>query len=251
MSLFFIKLTLSAKKVLRSVSPLTIILILLSAASVSTCSFSQEKEGENSLLKWVAGKYGIEAFSDIESISFTFNVRNNDVNTKRSWVWEPKSGEVMYRGPGMNGDNTEYTYNRNQMDTSLEITRFVDPKFINDQYWLLFPFHLVWDKDLDITIAGIKQFPLSKESGTVLIVTYKNNKGYTPNGVFELFLDQDNMIRESIYRPKGSTEKQSIYTWEQNRNFDGIIISTEHYGPDNKTKVWFTDIKVARSHTYK
>ncbi len=249
MSRFFHKLILSIKKISASVSPFTITLILI-AASVGNDSLTQDKTSKGSLPEWVAGKYGIKAFSDIESISFTFNFRNDGVNVKRSWVWEPKTGNVIYKGPDKNGKDTEYTYNRRQMDTSIATTKFVDSEFINDQYWLLFPFHLVWDKDLDITIVGKKQFPISKEYGTELVVTYKNNTGYTPNDVFELFLDQDNMIREWSYLPGGNKAKQRNYTWEQNRKFDGIIISTEHYGSDNKTRVWFTDIQVEISHTY-
>ncbi len=249
--LCFLHPKMSSPKKISGLSSHILMLTFLIIVSVCADSFPQGKTGENSLPKWVAGKYGINSFSDIQSIGFTFNIRNDGLNVKRSWVWEPKTGKVIYNGPDINEKSVEYTYNRHMMDTSDEVIKFIDSKFINDQYWLLFPFHLVWDTDLDITIAGKKQFPISDESGTELIVTYKNNTGYTPNDVYKLFLSQDNMIREWIYLPGGDKDKQRVFTWEQNRQFDGITIATEHYGYNNKTKIWFTDIRIETSHTYK
>ena len=251
MSCFVNHLAQSKKTISGFASPFAIILSLLIMLSVGTDSFSQEKTNKNSLPEWVAGKYGIDSFSDISSIAFTFNVRNKDVTVKRTWAWEPKTGRVVYNGPGISGADTSVTYNRNQIDTQSATTVYADKRFINDQYWLLFPFHMVWDKNVDIKIDGKKKFPLSDETGTSLIVEYKNNVGYTPNDVFVLFLGDDNMIRQWIYRPGGSKEKERPYTWESNKKFDGITISTEHYGKDNQTKVWFTNIKVEANHTIK
>ncbi len=251
MSLFVSHITLSITKEARSVSCLSITLILLIAVLVNTRLYSQEKTANNSLPGWIADKYGVQSFSNVTSISFTFNDRSDVASVKRSWVWEPNSGKVIYKGPDKDGKNTEYAYNRNQMDTTNAITKFIDPKFVNDQYWLLFPFHLLWDKNIDITLDGKQQFPLSKESGNKLIVTYRNNTGITPNDVFELFLDDDNMIKEWIYKPGGNSGNQKYYTWEGNKNYNGIILTTEHYGPDNKTKIWFTDIKIETDHIYR
>lgn len=224
------------------------LLIFLSGNSET---YPQEGLNSKSFPQLIAGKYGIESFTNISSISYTFNVRNKDVNAKRQWIWEPKTGKVTYHGPDESGKNVDFTYNRNNMDKNSAMTIFVDKKFINDQYWLLFPFHLVWDKNVEITNAGEKKFPLSNEKGTSLIVEYKNNVGYTPNDVFELFLGKDNMIKEWLYRPGGSKEKSRPYSWEGNKKFDGITISTEHNGSGNSVKVWFTDIKVVSDHPSK
>jgi hypothetical protein len=224
---------------------------LLIVLSASSKEYPQEELNSKALPQWIANKYGIEAFANISSISFTFNVHNKDVNAKRSWIWEPKTGKVTYHGPDQNGKDTDFSYNRNSIDKNNAFTLSVDKKFINDQYWLLFPFHLIWDKNVDITIAGKKKFPLSNKSGTALLVEYKNNVGYTPNDVFELFLGPDNMIKEWLYMPGGSKENERPYTWDENKQFGGITISTEHYGPGNTSKVWFTNIKVETDRTLK
>src|SRR2546430_12340267 len=39
----------------------------------------------------------------------------------------------------------------------------VDPGFFNDQYWLLFPFHLVWDTGATVEDAGMQKLPLGKD----------------------------------------------------------------------------------------
>ena len=118
-----------------------------------------------------------------------------------------------------------------------EKTKKIDAAFINDNYWLLFPFHLVWDKNVEFKDDGIKNYPISKGKGRCLIVTYSKQVGYTPGDAFELYLDKDNRIHEWIYRKAGSMKNPFPATWEGNKNFKGVIISTEHYGPGKQIQI--------------
>ena len=203
----------------------------------------EDKDSLNySLSERVADKYGINNFSKIKEISYTFNVKFNNKVFKRSWKWNPKTDEVTFHGKGDNGQEITLTYNRRKkMDKR---TKKIDAGFINDNYWLLFPFHLVWDNHVDIKDAGMKDYPIGKGNGNCLIVKYTGNYGYTPGDIFELYLNKDNSIRDWIYRPGGSKTKKRPATWEGNKNFGGITISTIHNGPNKKFKLWFTDIKV-------
>lgn len=210
----------------------------------SVVTMSQSANNADKLAKTVAENYGINSWSNVNSLKFTFNVKAKGKNVERSWIWEPKSGKVTYSGKNEKGKDTLVSYNRNNLDPKNASLTSIDSKFINDSYWLLFPFHLVWDSNVDIKDRGIKEFPISHNKGESIIVQYKNNVGYTPNDAFVLFLDKNNMIKEWIYRPGGNKEKERIYTWEGYKKFGRITISTEHYGPDKKTKVWFTDIKI-------
>ena len=213
-----------------------------------TLSFAQSGNKKNTLPGTVADSYGLKSWPAVTSISFTFNVKAGEINVKRSWKWEPGSGLVEYSGPGENGKDTVISYNRNNLDKKQEFIISVDKKFINDSYWLLFPFHLVWDNNVDIKDEGISDSPITHSKDRTLVVQYINNVGYTPNDEFVLYLNKNNMIKEWIYRPGGSKEKERAYTWEGNKNFNGITISTEHNGPNKKTKVWFTGIEVETNH---
>ena len=123
-------------------------------------------------------------------------------------------------------------------------TKKIDAAFINDNYWLLFPFHLVWDNNVKFTDEGMKKYPIGKGVGRALMVKYSDKVGYTPGDAFELFLDKDYKIHQWIYLHGGSSKNPRPATWVGNKNFNGLIISTLHNGPDKKFKLWFSGVKV-------
>jgi len=202
----------------------------------------QGSSGISSLNQKVADAYGIKAFSKVEKIDYTFNVIFNGKKFSRSWEWYPKTKEITYQGMESNGKETKLSYSENKpMDAA---TKKIDAAFINDNYWLLFPFHLVWDNNVKFTDEGIKKYPIGKGEGRALMVSYSDKVGYTPGDAFKLFLDKDNKIHQWIYLHSGSSKNPSPATWEGNKDFEGFTISTLHYGPDKKFKLWFSDIKV-------
>ncbi len=201
-----------------------------------------QSDKTNSLNAKIAKAYGIENFSKVKKIDYTFNVIFNGKTFNRKWEWFPKTNDVTFWGKDSTGKEIKVSYNRNKnMDDK---TKKIDAAFINDNYWLLFPFHLVWDSNIDFTDAGMKKYPIGKGEGRCLIVKYSDKVGYTPGDVFQLFLDNDNKIHEWIYLHSGSTKNPSPATWQGNKNFNGFIISTEHFGPDKKFKLWFSDINI-------
>ncbi len=190
----------------------------------------------------VANAYGINNFPKVKIISYTFNVKFNGKEFHRSWSWNPATDEVTYMGKDDSGKNIKKTYNRNEkMDAA---TKKIDAAFINDNYWLLFPYHLVWDEHVDLKDVGMKELPIGKGEGNCLIVKYVGDYGYTPGDEFRLFLNKDNKIKQWLYLHSGNKNESRPATWEGNKNFGGIIISTLHKGPDNKFRLWFSDIKV-------
>ena len=205
--------------------------------------FTNNKLNDNTPLNIkVAKAYGIDSFSKIKKIDYTFNVNFNGKVFKRKWEWYPETKDITYWGKDSSGKDENMSYNQNKnMD---EKTKKIDAKFINDNYWLLFPFHLVWDKNVDFKDEGLKNYPVSKGRGRCLVITYSRKVGYTPGDVFELYLDKDYKIHEWVYKAGGSEKNPFSATWEGNKNFNGITISTEHYGPGKKFKLWFSDINV-------
>ena len=198
-------------------------------ASVMLSSALKAGPAEN-----IAKAYGIENFSKIKQISYTFNVRVNGNEIHRRWRWFPKTDQVE-------SVDLVIKYPRDFIPEELKST---DHSFINDNYWLLFPFHLVWDSDVKFEeVKGKRPSPIKKEMLNKLIVKYINDKGYTPNDIYELYFDDKYIIREWVYRKGGSVKNARAATWENNKKYRGIIISENHTGGDN-FRLWFSDIEV-------
>ena len=204
--------------------------------------FENKPADTDSLNTKVAKAYGIDNFSKVKKIDYTFDVFFNGKEFKSKWEWNPKTKDITYWGKDSTGKDETLSYNQNKsMDAK---TKKIDAAFINDNYWLMFPFHLVWDSNVEFKDAGIKNYSIGKGKGKCLIVTYSNKVGYTPGDVFELFLDNDNKIHEWIYLNGGSTKKPFLATWEGNKDFNGITLSTEHNSKDKKFKLLLNDISV-------
>ncbi len=102
----------------------------------------------------------------------------------------------------------------------------------------------MWDEDIEFTeIDGKHISPINKQSLNKLIVKYVNDAGYTPNDIYELYYDDDYIIKEWVYMRGGSQAGKRAITWEQNKNHNGIIISENHLG-ENSFRLWFTDIEI-------
>lgn len=182
----------------------------------------------------IARAYGIDRFKKIKKISYTFNVKFGEKEIHRRWTWYPKTDDVVFV-------DLDIKYPRDNIPEELKAT---DHSFINDNYWLLFPFHLVWDSDVKFEeVPGKQPSPIKKEMLNKLIVEYINDKGYTPNDIYELYYDDDFMIREWVYRKGGSEENPRAATWESNNKYGGIMISENHTG-ENNFRLWFSDIEV-------
>src|SRR6266851_9871346 len=52
----------------------------------------------------IAKTYGLDSFEKIEAIRYTFNAQLPGVNLSRSWVWQPKTGQVSYEGKDKGGN---------------------------------------------------------------------------------------------------------------------------------------------------
>jgi hypothetical protein len=171
-------------------------------------------------------------------------VQTKDKQVVRNWYWEPGTNKVTYKGKGKNGKEITYSYVTGTIDKNDTMKTFVDAMFINDQYWLLFPFHLICDKKAEIADAGTRPYPLSKKESHCLIVKYPPTAGgYTPGDIFELYIGKDNLIHEWVYRQGGKNNGRTM-TWEGYKNFNGLNISTIHNVADGSFKLWFSGIKV-------
>ena len=156
----------------------------------------------------IANAYGLADFGSIEEIHYTFNVEFGDRHITRSWIWLPREDVVAFHAE----NGAPFTYRRAELDeTTSEEQRQIDHWFVNDQYWLLFPFHLVWDEGL--TIEDRTREDPSGDGTRHLVVTYPEAGGYTPGDTYELFVDDADRIAWWIYRPAADPEVSRAATW--------------------------------------
>lgn len=204
----------------------------------------------------IAKVYGLDSFDQVEAIRYTWNAQFPGVNVSRSWIWEPKTGRVSYEGKDKDGKPVKATYIRSQLDSqAANIKSEVDPAFVNDNYWLLFPLHAYWDKSPTVTDQGVKTLPLGNGSAELLSVKYPSDGGYTPGDTWDLYLGKDNRVEQFVYH-RGGPKKPSLVTatWEGYKKAGPLLISTDHNGnaDGNPVRIFITDVavKVAGSNNW-
>ncbi|HYK76563.1 MAG TPA: hypothetical protein VEV16_06275 [Daejeonella sp.] len=198
----------------------------------------QTRQGNKSLEQKVAEAYGIEHFKNIKHLAFTFRVKKDTAEHSRHWNWDIANQTVS-----LTSDKENITYRRDTIKS--EQMKSVDQKFINDQYWLLFPFHLIWDKGMSMEYKDKVSSPIRHQESKLLTVQFDKNVGYTPGDAYDLYVDPNkHLITEWSYRAGGASTPTITTTWEDIKEFKGLKIAENHLSADNNFRVWFTDIKV-------
>lgn len=180
---------------------------------------------------------GYENFEDVKQLKFTFNVKVNDtLRSSRTWKWFPQEDKVELVEKG----ETFSYMNDGDFD---EAETALDQKFINDTYWLLFPFHLVWsDYEIEHTRSAVAL--ISGKNMQQLSVMFDSEGGYTPGDTYHLFFTDDNMIKEWTYESSGGRSLST--TFEDYETYEGITIAKTHKSEDGSFELFFTDIEVVK-----
>jgi hypothetical protein len=205
----------------------------------------------------IAKTYGIDSWAQIDAIRYTFNLDLPALKVKlsRSWIWEPKADRVSYEGKDKAGNPVKVTYVRSQIGSQPDVVKNeIDPGFVNDQYWLVFPFHVVWDTGAKVEDKGMQKLPIGKGSARQLVVTYPSG-GYTPGDTWTLFVETDNRVKEMSFHHGGNAKPSVVNaTWAGYKQAGPMLFSTEHHGTADGTPLTltFTDVavKLAGSDTW-
>ena len=195
-------------------------------------------EKESTTAEKIANANGFANWKNVSEIQFTFNVDRDTTHFERSWTWHPKTEDVIM----ISGKDT-VVYNRKKVDS---ISMNADKAFINDKYWMLAPFQLVWDTSATVSETSISEAPISKTQLNKITIFYPNEGGYTPGDAYDLFYDDEFIVKEWNYRKGNSKEPTMSTTWEDYEDFNGIKISKTHKRPDSNWKLHFTNIKVVK-----
>ena len=186
----------------------------------------------------IATANGYENWENVSEIAFTFNVDRGENHFERSWVWKPKTGDVTM----ISGKDT-VNYNRSKMDSIIIKT---DGAFINDKYWLLAPYQLVWDEGTTFSEKEHAIAPISKDTLSQLTIVYGNEGGYTPGDAYDFFYDSNFKIKEWNYRESNSDTISMSTTWEDYENFNGLEIAKTHKDSSGNFRLYFTGISVKK-----
>jgi len=219
---------------------LTPLLILIIAACTASGPVTQTSQ--ISLRQRIGNAYGVEYFSQVEQLQYTFNVKAEEKQISRFWLWEPKINRVTFKG-------TDYkesvTYYRHEIETTASSAlKKVDAWFINDNYWLLFPFHLVWDTDAKLEDVGRRPLPIGSGRADCIVAAYPAAEGYAPGNVYEVYLDDNYRLQQWAYRHGGSDKPAGFTTWDNHLQVGPLVVALNHQGQDENFRVWFTGVGI-------
>ena len=206
----------------------------------ASCKQAEEKKEEPvkelTIAEKIANAHGYENWSKVKTFAFTFGGSINDPNSGRAWVWNPKTNDIKLT---RNGEVTEY--NRSSMDsTALK----ADRGFINDKFWALIPFQLVWDSGTTISESEKATSPVNQEELNKITLTYSNEGGYTPGDAYDIYFDDTYTIREWSFRGGNAPEPTLSNTFEDYQDFNGIKIALSHKRAEGDWNLLLRNIKV-------
>jgi hypothetical protein len=197
----------------------------------------------------MAKTYGLDSFGKIDGIRYTFNAELPGVKLSRSWEWNPKTDTVSYQGKDKSGKPVKVTYQRSQLGSQSDaVKKQIDPAFINDQYWLLLPFHVIWDGSATVTDDGMQKLPIGNGAAERIVMKYPaHGGGYAPGDTWELYVGPDKRVEQMVYR-RGGTAKPAIViaTWDGHKKAGPLLVSTDHNGTaDGKpVRISLSDVSV-------
>lgn len=204
-----------------------------------SCKQKEEKkiiEKELTIAEKIANAHGFQNWHKVKTFEFTFGGKMEDPKSGRSWVWNPKTNDIILT---RNGETMEY--NRKSMDS---VTLKADRGFINDKFWALIPFQLVWDEGTTISEPEKAKSPVKNQDLTKITITYSNEGGYTPGDAYDIFYDDNYIIQEWNFRRANAAEPSLSNTFENYSEFNGLKIAQEHKKSEGDWNLLVRNIKV-------
>src|SRR5260370_38482929 len=144
------------------------------------------------IVEQLAKTYGLDSYGQLDAVRYTFNLElpSLKVSLSRTWTWEPKTGQVTYETKDKDGKPVKVTYNRNQLNSApANVKDEVDPAFMNDNYWFIFPFHAYWDTSATVIETDKQKLPIGAGTAKLMSVKYHAEAGgYTPGGTWDMYV---------------------------------------------------------------
>ncbi len=221
-------------------------LLLIGVLFLAATSWAQTRPP---IVEKLANTYGLQSYGQIEAVRYTFNVQFPGVTLARTWTWEPKTNQVTFEGKGKDGKPVKVTYLRSQLSSQpANVKEDIDPGFVNDNYWFMFPFHAYWDTSATVTDDGMQKMPIGKASADKVVVKYPSGGGgYTPGDTWTLYVGSNGRVEQFQYN-RGGPKKPSVViaTWAGYKMAGPLLVSTEHRGTADggPFHLWFSNVAV-------
>jgi len=181
----------------------------------------------------IARTYGIDSLSKVDAIRYTWSGEVTGIfKLTRTWEWEPKTNRVTYQGKDNDGKPIKVTYLRSEIGGQPDTVKKIDQGFINDNYWLIFPFHAYWDTSATVTRTAMQKLPQGTGTADLVAVKYPSEAGgYTPGDTWELYVGKDNRVQQMVFRHGGNVKPSIVIaSWAGYKKAGPLLVSTEHRG---------------------
>ncbi|MEX0966832.1 MAG: hypothetical protein WD077_06315 [Bacteroidia bacterium] len=194
----------------------------------------------------IAARYGYHDFDKVEMVQYTFNFLVDNDTVQRIWRWNPGLNWFEYTNPGdsVKGGGTHLEVFRDSIRSADTLSLQADMRFINDNYWLFFPFHLMWDDNISLELDENVEMPVGQEIAHRLTVSYEDSGGYTPGDVYELYFNDDHLIQQWSFLRGGYAEYAFPATWESNQTAGPLLFSLVRQNPEENFRLWFSNVAV-------
>jgi hypothetical protein len=235
---------------MRNSRRLSVTFLLLCGVVAFTANSWAQAPQRAPILDQVAKTYGVDSWDKVEAIRYTWNGEITGLfKIAHKWEWEPKTGKVTFEGTDKDGKPVNVTYDSSQLGSqSDQVKNEIEPSFINDNYWTLFPFHAYWDKSASAIDQGKFNLPAGPGTAELLPIKYPSEVGgFTPGDTWDLYVGKDNRVVYFVYHRGGSKPPSRVLsTWAGYKKAGPILFSTEHLGmADGKPlHIWITDVAV-------
>jgi len=202
------------------------------------------------ILDEIAKAYGLDSWNQVEAVRYTWNGEIPGVfKLTHVWEWQPKTGKISYEGKDKDGKPVKASYTESQLGSQPDtVKNQVEPAFVNDNYWLIFPFHASWDKSATVTDEGMKKLPVGTGSARLVVVKYPAEAGgFTPGDTWDLYVGKDNRVQYLVYHRGGPKPPQLVIaSFTGYKKAGPLVVSTEHRGTaDGKPlHISITDVAV-------
>src|SRR5256885_10049688 len=186
-------------------------LLAFAVLILAATSWAQQRDP---IIEKVAKVYGLDSYDKIEAVRYTWSIDIPGLfKATHKWEWEPKTGKISFESTDKDGKPVKVSYDSSQLSTQPDqVKNEVEPAFVNDNYWLIFPFHAYWDKSATVTNQGTKKLPIGAGSATLVSVKYPQEAGgYTPGATLDLYVRKDHRVPAIVHHPRGD-KKPSLVT---------------------------------------
>jgi hypothetical protein len=229
-------------------------LLLISVFFISSLFFSRAfakpSTDATGIIDSIARVAGMNDLSNIVEIDFTYSEKTPSGKVVRQWQWFTKTEDVIFTGKSPDGKKGTVTYSRKAVaDTRPEAqVHTIDAWFVNDCYWLLFPYFLAHDPQKRVTRNNSAIMPISGKWATGITVEYYKPDPRRPGDKFELFVDSTYQIKEWLFYPYESLKAISANKWESYRKIDTFVVSLDRPAKDSKgIAVKISNVKIGKA----